>query len=934
MSFQIISLTECWLQDTSSPKELEGYTYYDTKRLFNQNDGVVVYTKKGYAAEVSEITLMDGNCMMVKLKNELLVLCIYRPPSFRNAANFIESLNSILKTENKHKNLIITGDLNIDILAENKPFVNEYLCMLAKHAILPAINKPTRLTACLDHFMVKSKFPTLTLVAETMITDHAAIMIGIHNTNTTSKGKVLYKKVIDYDNLYTDIKNIDWNSLTSCIDVNETTNILIETLKHLNEKHTSTKRIKSKEYIITPWVTPTLLKCIRKRDQFYKEYAKNKIDKQLKIKYTRYRNVCNISLKIAREQYYQGKLKLFRKNTKKTWEIIKDITNTKKQRHDNIHNNFSTCDGSTQLAGNTLSEKFNTYFANVGSNLAQKILSILNTDEDTLNRQVYLPQMSPKLSFFFQPTDENEIKNTINELRAESAPGIDLISAHLLIKCQDYLAKPLTHICNLSISQGVFPSALKHAIVIPIYKSGNHAAMSNYRPISLLSAISKILEKIVKKRLNIYLTKNNLYSNNQFGFRNNCSTEDAVLGLTQAVMDAVNRKKQCLAVFLDLAKAFDTVSSKILLKKLEHIGIRGCALNWFCSYLSNRTQRVRIGSEISPALPVNYGVPQGSILGPILFLIYVNDLCNIDITGMKIFSFADDTALVFEGETSYETNINAEQGLRNVKKWLDSNLLTLNVDKTKCISFSKTRAGQSALPMTLKIHSDKCSYRHSDCISFLPCACDEIERVRVVKYLGTYIDKHLKWDEHIACLTKRVRKLIYVFKETRNILSISTLKMLYYGLCQSVITYCIISWGSATKTIIKRVEIAQKAVLKVMLNKHIRYSSDQIFKDTRLLTIRKAFMLRVCLYFYSNKGNHLLKRPEHNHETRIKKTVFIQPTTSTRFAQRSISWLGPRIFGSLINKVEECFTIGKFKKKITLLLLSMTTADIEKLFFV
>ena len=252
-----------------------------------------------------------------------------------------------------------------------------------------------------------------------------------------------------------------------------------------------------------------------------------------------------------------------------------------------------------------------------------------------------------------------------------------------------------------------------------------------------------------------YLETNNLLSTNQFGFRKNKSTSDAALKLITGIVHKLNRRKKCLTVFLDLAKAFDTVPLPCLLSKLERLGIRDLQLQLFHSYLSGRSQRVKIDKYLSDELPIAYGVPQGSVLAPTLFLVFINDLCNIKLNAGNIVSFADDTAITFFDNSWSSLQTTAQKGFDAVRSWLMSHSLTLNASKTKLISFSLNITSQPSTPVTLPAHT---------CQLMTPnCNCPLITSTDTIKYIGITLDKHLNFKAHTTLLTGRVCKLIYFF---------------------------------------------------------------------------------------------------------------------------------------------------------------------------
>ncbi|KAG7310313.1 hypothetical protein JYU34_003072 [Plutella xylostella] len=451
------------------------------------------------------------------------------------------------------------------------------------------------------------------------------------------------------------------------------------------------------------------------------------------------------------------------------------------------------------------------------------------------------------------------------------------------------------------LSNGIFPRCLKKSIIHPIHKSGDRDRVENYRPISILPSISKLLERIINTRLINYLESNNLLSNCQFGFRTGKSTDDAVHKLTDYIARNLDKGQKTCGIFLDLAKAFDTVSVPILLNKLHNIGIRGTQLKLFEDYLSERSQRVQINEYISCDLTVRYGVPQGSILGPILFLVYINDLLSLSLPHGKIFSYADDTVLLFSTNTWEETFERAQYGFNQVSQWLRLHLLTLNESKTKYITFSIRNSNQP--PSNFKIISHTCDTHNT-------CSCNALSRTSKIKYLGVMLDQNLCFKDHIDLTTTRVRKLIFIFKKLRHILDPILLKRIYIALVQSVLTYCITSWGGAPKTSLLSLERAQRAILKVSNFRQILYPTEKLYQDCQVLTVRQLFLYQItlkqhALIFNSLDPNKTLRRLD-----KVCKTF----TFKHSFMRHYFCYVGPDIYNKL-NKLNKLHLLNKHECK-------------------
>ena len=531
--------------------------------------------------------------------------------------------------------------------------------------------------------------------------------------------------------------------------------------------------------------------------------------------------------------------------------------------------------------------------------------NILKDPLDYLPRQV-------KNSIFFSDIDYSEILTLISKLVLKKACGYDLITNRIL-KSTSYIISPfLAKLFNSCITQGVFPDAYKIAQVIPLYKGGGREKCDSYRPISLLPAIGKLLEKLIAQRLVRYFDAYDMFSPHQFGFRAKFSTEHAVLDIHEKILNNLDKRLNTCAIFLDLAKAFDSVSHNILLRKLARYGIRGNIFRFFQSYLSGRSQFVRINDVNSSLMNIEFGVPQGSILGPLLFLIFINDLPEA--TNFFIRLFADDTFLCSQNDDIFalESEVNIE--LNKVFIWLASNKLTLNISKSKYMLFSnKTKIDRN---LNIKINEN----RLENCVSY--------------KYLGVIFDCNLNWKSHIDRVREKVNKACGALSKLRHYVDLDTLKNVFYALVHSHLRYGVVVWGNAAENDIKPLHSLLNRVVRIMTFAPFGIGTQPIFEYLKILNLTQIFSLETGKFIYKSKNgklpittiaNHFERASsEHGHNLRSRNNQpLITPfVLLSSFKKKSIFFRGSNLWDNISEesiKLSDSFNIFKAAYKLHLL---------------
>ena len=415
-----------------------------------------------------------------------------------------------------------------------------------------------------------------------------------------------------------------------------------------------------------PWLSNGLIKSIKTKNKLYVKYLRRPTLTN-RLLYKQFRNKLNMLMRRVEQEYYDKELLIHKNNLRKSWEIIKDVIN--KNKKIDLPDMFNIDDDMVtdklEIALN-----FNNFFVNIGKTLSSDIPT---NSGDPLS---YIKSAVPD-SIFLESVDESE--NICKNMK-ECSSGWDQILPRVVKSTYQNCIVPITHVMNLSIINVVVPHELKVAKVVPIYKSGDRRLINNYRPVSVLPCFSKILEKLMYNRISNFIHKHSLLNEYQFGCRQKRSTNQALIVLLDKIAAALDKGDIVLGVFLDFSKAFDTVDHQILLNKMYKYGIRGIAFKWMESYLSNRRQFVLFKYVQSEYATVTCGVSQGSMMGPLLFLLYVNDIANVSTSLLPIL-FADDTNVFLTGNNIDQIIEIMNGELNNVFLWLNSNKLSLNVKK-------------------------------------------------------------------------------------------------------------------------------------------------------------------------------------------------------------------------------------------------------------
>ena len=618
---------------------------------------------------------------------------MYRPPN-NTDDTFVESISNIkhkLSSEQEKKELIIGMDHNFNLLksADHKRTQN-FLDTLLNKELFPTITRPTRIThhsaTLIDNIFVSMNLhkryesavllndmsdhlPILTLLRQTKLKNNTPLIFESRNLNNTI-----------VHSINTALDQINWDDKLSGSNCNENFNTFTTLIDSTMEKYSPLRkiRISSKRIYIEPWMSRGLEISSKKKDILYKKTLKPDCTNDCIVTYKNYRNLYNKTKCTMKIVYYTNRISENIKNTKKIWGIINEILKKQKRRGSIItHININ---GVKIYDSRKIANEFGTFYSTMGYNLSTKIKGATRNINHYLDKIPINPN-----SMIMIPTRPDEIKQQITKLPNKSSSGHDGISNKLLKLLSSSIAYPLSIIFNQSILTGIYPDKMKLAEVIPLYKGKDSDEIINYRPISLLITMSKVIEKLIYQRTIKFIEKHELLYNSQYGFRSKRSCEHAIQELIGNVLDSKNAKQHSCAVFLDLSKAFDTLDHIILLHKLEKYGIRGICNNWFRSYLKDRKLQCKIntvenGTIKSDVYNTSHGTAQGSCLGPLLFILFTNDIHMLPLYS-RLILFADDTTLYCHHKSKQFLKYMLTHDMELLLDWFKANLLSLNMEK-------------------------------------------------------------------------------------------------------------------------------------------------------------------------------------------------------------------------------------------------------------
>ena len=917
--FKVLCITETRLHD-SVPLinvDIEGYTFLHTPTT-SQCGGTGIYISNelefSFLDEFSfcHPNISESTFVEIKNKNKknLIIGSIYRHHSA--VSEFLEIFlrPALQKIAHSNKTCIFAGDFNVDLTQYGiNNHADSFYNDISSFSFRPLILQPTRVTS-----------RSLTLIDNIFINDIACSSTGGNLTSSISdhfsqfchldilqsirqSAKSKYSR--DWKNFNKqrfayELSKYNWNDVTSPeVDTNTSTKNFFDNINNLLDQMAPLKRLTKKEkgLIERPWITSGILASMHSRDMLYSDFLREKDSVIKQSKYDLYktkRNMVTLLIRVSKKDHYTKYFTENNTNLKKTWEGIRGLINVSKKSNSNINKLIVQNKELTDPV--VMASAMNDFFVNIGKSVDQKI------PDSSKSFSNYLGECN-NFCITLNPCTDIEMNKLISTLNWSKASGPFSIPSNIIKSFKDVFIAPLAAIVNKSIREGSFPDLLKFATVHPIYKKNDKTMCANYRPISLLSNISKILERAMYNRIELFLNEFNIIYHNQFGFRKQHSTQHALTAIIEEIRTNLDNKTFSAAVFIDLEKAFYTVNHDILLSKLDHYGINSNANNWIRSYLSNRNQNVSLNGATSDNKPITCGVPQGSILGPLLFLLYINDL-NLALSNCSVFHFADDTNLLFSNKNPdiLHKNINAE--LKILFDWLCANRLSLNASKTEFIIFRPPRYNLNKR-VTLKLNGVT------------------IFESPKIKYLGIILDSRLSWKHHVNELCKKLGRTLGMVYKVRNLCIPSVLRSLYFSLFNSHLTYGLSVWGQCIAEYLEKLKLIQKKIVRAISFANFDAPTKPLMKELKILSIDDLYKMQIAslMWDYDHGSlpqtlNKLFTRRSAVHTRNLRNALDGRLYTANRFntayGKKSFSQIGSQFLNNLKDSGLYIYTDSKF----------------------
>lgn len=896
MKPNLIFLTETHIKDTIYDVEidLKGYNCIRCDTSSSHTGGVIIYVKNfiNFSIISTVADVMNHNYFLaIKTYYEQQMKIygvIYHSPS-SNDLVFLDSFeNWMEEMVIGEKNITICGDFNIDLKKVNsisERVKNIVLLNGCKQIVKDFTRITERSRTLIDYVITNDSEWEINISSENKISDHESIVLkkSINCDEKVEKVKIRCWKNYNCAKLSKELTfQLNWNELLYA-DLNNQTLIINSALKRSISELVKIKEIPLRNSK-NKWFSNEL-KLLKSKCVTLHVIAKNSRSIEDWSNYKGLRNFYVKKINEAKNDSISNEIEMVKDDSKKMWKTIKELLQQKPKCPEQI--NF---EGILTSDPKEISEKFNLYFI--------KSITDINKSIVCVDLPVIFNNYIPNSTFQFERIDLQLLMKFVNSFKKSG--GLYNINKQVLLDSMEIIGVPLVNIINESLQSGVFPDCFKNSVITPIQKVSRTKLCTEFRPINELETPEKLMEMIVKEQLMDYINKNNILIKEQSGFREKHSCESALNLVVHDWSQTIENGEVIISVFLDLKRAFETIDRKLLITKLECYGVEQNSLKWFESYLNNRTQQVNYNGEVSSKLHNNIGVPQGSILGPVLFALYINDLRDV-VKHSTLNLFADDTLISVSARSTQEAADKINDDLTNVSKWLKLNKLKLNIEKTKCMVINS----RSEINVNIKVENSV------------------IEVVDSYKYLGVILDNKFDFKENIKYVCKKMSKKVGLLGRLRNKLPFNSAVLIYKTIISPHVDYCASMLFMCNKTEMDKLQKVQNRCLRVILRCNRRTSIKLMLNTLCLLSIKQRIFYNTLVLIFKITNNllpeYLKQKIKYNYEVATRslrrQSQLNVPNLRKEKTRRSIFYNGIKLFNELPSQIRKSEKLNEFKRK-------------------